>query len=360
MQSVGRDDSGRRRRDERVRDRDGHGEGDREGRRSRGDEKVYRERETREKESRRRYDTRDHLDRGYRTRRDKRELDEEEYFNRKQKPRDHAVDRDGDTHSSDKRRRRKNRDEEEDEEQYFNDESMKSKREEDERYMKIRREQGERDKGERWTDWYEREKDIERRRRRGSSDEEEHWDVRRERDNQAERKAISAKAVDEEEAVMNGSALHTTLKAVNVAEDESVNEDIIERKTREETREKKETRHRKDYDDPLSEDDEPKVSKKRSRRAEDAEALPLSSLSKMDKYFDTGYDPRLDLGAVPKEGMVAEVGWDNMLAILKERGQKVSHSSSSRSLGDRPCDCCEGEQKLILPAETASIAYAVR
>jgi hypothetical protein len=43
----------------------------------------------------------------------------------------------------------------------------------------------------------------------------------------------------------------------------------------------------------------------------------------MDKYFQSSYDPRLDLGAVPKEGLVAEVGWDNMLAILKERGKKV-------------------------------------
>ena len=43
----------------------------------------------------------------------------------------------------------------------------------------------------------------------------------------------------------------------------------------------------------------------------------------MDKYFDEDYDPRLDLGEVPRNGYVPEVGWDNMLAILKERGKKV-------------------------------------
>lgn len=46
-------------------------------------------------------------------------------------------------------------------------------------------------------------------------------------------------------------------------------------------------------------------------------------VSKMDKYFESSYDPRLDLPAVPAQGLVAEVGWDNMLAILKERGKKV-------------------------------------
>jgi hypothetical protein len=45
----------------------------------------------------------------------------------------------------------------------------------------------------------------------------------------------------------------------------------------------------------------------------------------MDKYFESDYDPRLDLGEVPRNGYVPEVGWDNMLAILKERGKKVSN-----------------------------------
>ncbi|RSH91913.1 hypothetical protein EHS25_009283 [Saitozyma podzolica] len=54
-------------------------------------------------------------------------------------------------------------------------------------------------------------------------------------------------------------------------------------------------------------------------------------ISKMDKYFQSSYDPRLDLGAVPKEGLVAEVGWDNMLAILKERGKKKRHQSPTLS-----------------------------
>lgn len=51
---------------------------------------------------------------------------------------------------------------------------------------------------------------------------------------------------------------------------------------------------------------------------------PSVPISRMDKYFKQDYDPRLDVGPVPKEGIVADVGWDNMLAVLKERGQKVS------------------------------------
>ena len=56
--------------------------------------------------------------------------------------------------------------------------------------------------------------------------------------------------------------------------------------------------------------------------------------SKMDKYFDADYDPRLDLGEVPRNGYVPEVGWDNMLAILKERGKKVRHSFFIRACAD--------------------------
>ncbi|WWD19673.1 hypothetical protein CI109_104135 [Kwoniella shandongensis] len=60
--------------------------------------------------------------------------------------------------------------------------------------------------------------------------------------------------------------------------------------------------------------------------------LPLpTAISKMDKYFTQTYDPRLDLPAVPSEGLVAEVGWDNMLAILKERGKKRRHQSPTLS-----------------------------
>ena len=42
----------------------------------------------------------------------------------------------------------------------------------------------------------------------------------------------------------------------------------------------------------------------------------------MDKYFTSSYNPVLDVGEVPKEGMITAVGWDNMLAILQERGKK--------------------------------------
>ena len=56
----------------------------------------------------------------------------------------------------------------------------------------------------------------------------------------------------------------------------------------------------------------------------------------MDRYFSREYDPRLDLGEVPKEGFIGEVGWDNMLAILKERGKKRRHHSPT--LSDDPLD----------------------
>lgn len=48
-------------------------------------------------------------------------------------------------------------------------------------------------------------------------------------------------------------------------------------------------------------------------------------LSRMDKYFKTDYDPRLDFAGVevPKSGPVTDFGWDSMLSVLKERGKKV-------------------------------------
>lgn len=61
-----------------------------------------------------------------------------------------------------------------------------------------------------------------------------------------------------------------------------------------------------------------------------------AALSKMDKYFAQSYDPRIDVGEVPPEGMIADVGWDNMLAILKDRGQKRRHHSPG--LLDDPYD----------------------
>ena len=65
-------------------------------------------------------------------------------------------------------------------------------------------------------------------------------------------------------------------------------------------------------------------------------APALAPHSKMDRYFRREYDPRLDLGEVPKEGFIGEVGWDNMLAILKERGKKRRHHSPT--LSDDPLD----------------------
>ncbi|OCF44662.1 hypothetical protein I317_01549 [Kwoniella heveanensis CBS 569] len=63
---------------------------------------------------------------------------------------------------------------------------------------------------------------------------------------------------------------------------------------------------------------------------------PAERISKMDKYFTSSYDPRTDLPAVPSEGLIQEVGWDNMLAILKERGQKKRRRSLDLSETDLP------------------------
>ncbi|WVW86206.1 hypothetical protein I302_108248 [Kwoniella bestiolae CBS 10118] len=58
---------------------------------------------------------------------------------------------------------------------------------------------------------------------------------------------------------------------------------------------------------------------------------PPAPISKMDKYFASSYDPRLDFAPIPKEGMIADVGWDNMLAVLKEKGRKKRHQSPTLS-----------------------------
>ena len=58
--------------------------------------------------------------------------------------------------------------------------------------------------------------------------------------------------------------------------------------------------------------------------ADNADAPPIQS--KMDRYFEESYNPQLDLTGVlniPSSGLVPDVGWDNMLAVLKEKGKKV-------------------------------------
>ena len=55
-----------------------------------------------------------------------------------------------------------------------------------------------------------------------------------------------------------------------------------------------------------------------------ANAPPIQS--KMDRYFEESYNPQLDLTGVlpiPSSGLVPDIGWDNMLAVLKEKGKKV-------------------------------------
>jgi len=65
----------------------------------------------------------------------------------------------------------------------------------------------------------------------------------------------------------------------------------------------------------------------------DGIARPIQS--KMDRYFDEAYNPQLDFTGVlpiPADGLVPDVGWDNMLAVLKEKGKKVRKALSRLAL----------------------------
>jgi hypothetical protein len=94
-----------------------------------------------------------------------------------------------------------------------------------------------------------------------------------------------------------------------------------------------------------------------SVRCRSSSPSPAPRISKMDKYFHTAYDPRLDLGEVPKEGVIASVGWDNMLAILKERGKKVCLSGPS--LSPYP-SAGEAADVPVHAVEAASIPHPLR
>lgn len=59
--------------------------------------------------------------------------------------------------------------------------------------------------------------------------------------------------------------------------------------------------------------------------------------SKMDRYFEKSYDPRTDLTGVlpiPTSGLVPDVGWDNMLAVLKEKGRKKRVQDDEQDVDD--------------------------
>ncbi|WWC64542.1 uncharacterized protein I303_107152 [Kwoniella dejecticola CBS 10117] len=111
------------------------------------------------------------------------------------------------------------------------------------------------------------------------------------------------------------------------------------------------TKEERDHARPAKNDEnntKPSRSRRRSESSESRTQLPSPSplpspvcsrspspppapLSKMDKYFSTTYDPRLDFASIPKEGLIQDVGWDNMLAVLKEKGKKRRHQSPSLS-----------------------------
>ncbi|WVQ74224.1 hypothetical protein IAR50_003819 [Cryptococcus sp. DSM 104548] len=72
--------------------------------------------------------------------------------------------------------------------------------------------------------------------------------------------------------------------------------------------------------------------KPRSPSRSPSPSPPPPPKSKMDRYFEESYDPRLDFPTtVASEGIVQDVGWDNMLAVLKERGKKKRRQSPSLS-----------------------------
>ncbi|KAL7418389.1 hypothetical protein Q5752_006847 [Cryptotrichosporon argae] len=82
---------------------------------------------------------------------------------------------------------------------------------------------------------------------------------------------------------------------------------------------------------------------------------PSRVASKMDRYFSETYDPRLDFedAVVPASGPVMDVGWDNMLAVLKERGSKRRHQSPGLSASPEPVRKTKDERREAREAKEA-------
>ena len=101
------------------------------------------------------------------------------------------------------------------------------------------------------------------------------------------------------------------------------------------------------FDDPRG----PKHPNQERRKARPSE--PPEYSSKMDRYFEPDYDPRLDFDEVtvqdatdPKTGLISDAGWDRMLDVLREREdakaqirreekakRRLRHSHEKYSLG---------------------------
>ncbi|KAL1408558.1 hypothetical protein Q8F55_005371 [Vanrija albida] len=116
------------------------------------------------------------------------------------------------------------------------------------------------------------------------------------------------------------------------------------RRERDEDRRGKEKRRRDDSSSPpRRRRDRSDSPPRRTRRSPSASpppppdlSPPASPISRMDKYFKKSYDPALDVGEVPKAGLVTAVGWDNMLAVLKDRGKKRRKNSPRLSASPEP------------------------
>ena len=83
----------------------------------------------------------------------------------------------------------------------------------------------------------------------------------------------------------------------------------------------------------------------------------------MDKYFDSSYDPRLDVApltmpTVPATGLISDAefeGWDAMLEIIRLRRQDKEDKKAMERWGiskEKEKDDLEGQNQNLLPSPT--------
>lgn len=242
-----------------------------------------------------------------------------------------SVGRERESRGSDREResRRHGRDAEEVDERWRRDGTLRrSARDEEDEINERKRNHERRDRGRSRRSYRDEEEEVNGRRRNDGRSELSRRE-RRERDRRS-RRDQGGRPQEESDEDSRHRRTHQSEQdgKTNGADDE------------EEHRSKHTNRHTKPSRSPLPVASSPPV--KPSPLPPSPTLPPALALSKMDKYFNREYDPRFDLGEVPKEGFIGEVGWHNMLAILKERGKKRRHHSPT--LSDDPLD---------IPAATA-------
>ncbi|UZJ57406.1 hypothetical protein CBS101457_006726 [Exobasidium rhododendri] len=70
--------------------------------------------------------------------------------------------------------------------------------------------------------------------------------------------------------------------------------------------------------------------------------------SKMDRYFDRHYDPKLDVSAKvaqDKDGLIEDDGWDRMLQVLKEKDERKLARKEEKRRGKRSREKESGEDQ---------------